>query len=97
MAMEGDVEPSLSYRCGVRSRWLLGDLNRLILAIAGNKKGGGARGQELISFIKHDRRTRLEIEQLRDIHPALYEYRVYAVDMIRAAADRLLHRSSSSE
>jgi predicted ATP-grasp superfamily ATP-dependent carboligase len=94
MAMEGDIELSDDYKCGIRSRWLLGDFNRLLLTMF-RHRNGATRRQELLGFLKHGKDTYLEIESFLDLKPALYEYRTYALDLLRSSTKKLLHRSNT--
>ena len=84
LATEGRVEAPQSYRVGVKSRWLLGDLDHLILRIFKKDQdlhlpsGFPSRTKTLIQFLKfyqpglHD-----EILSLKDPRPFLYELKEY--------------------
>ena len=66
------------YNVGVKCRWLLGDLDSLILQVRG--KGTAISWMDklnaLASFLNFfDRRTRFEVLRIGDLKPFLYELR----------------------
>lgn len=71
-----------AYRTGVRSRWLLGDLDHLLLRLKQNGTalpGAPSLPRLLLDFCRFFRAdTRYEIESLADPGPSLYEMRSYA-------------------
>lgn len=84
VAMEGHVEALQSYRVGVKSRWLLGDLDHLLLRIFKKDKdlhlpnGFPSRTKTLIQFLKFFQRDlHYEILSLKDPRPFLFELKEY--------------------
>jgi predicted ATP-grasp superfamily ATP-dependent carboligase len=74
------------YAVGQRSRWLLGDLDHVLLRL---KSNGAAPADApsmpalMLDFFRFFRKdTRLEVESLSDPGPSLYEIRRYARDLI---------------
>lgn len=76
------AEPLLSYSAGVRTRWLWGDVDALLLRILRKdakqdlSPGAPTRGQSLLAFLRaFGHGTRHEIEHLDDLGPAWKETR----------------------
>lgn len=78
------VVPNNAYRIGTKSRWLLGDLDHLLMRLTKSNSElrldphAGSRGRCLAEFFKlfqHD--LHYEIESLDDPAPALMEYRAW--------------------
>lgn len=77
------AQPLIDYRTGVRTRWLWGDIDALMLrlsrpsALLDLPPGAPSKAGYLADFIKSffDPSTRLEVERLSDIGPAVYECR----------------------
>ncbi|MEP6935713.1 MAG: ATP-grasp domain-containing protein [Nitrospirota bacterium] len=76
--------PNNAYRIGTKSRWLLGDLDHLLLRLTKSNSGlrldphAISRGRCLAEFFKlfqHD--LHYEVESLSDPGPALAEYRAW--------------------
>lgn len=85
----GDAIPSgMTYRSGVRSRWLLGDLDHVLLRLRAN--GSTPRDAQsvpslLMDFCRFFRRdTRYEVESWRDPGPSMFEMRGYVRDIFRS-------------
>jgi predicted ATP-grasp superfamily ATP-dependent carboligase len=76
------------YRVGIRSRWLLGDLDHLLMRVKspGSKPMGAPTLPRLIvDFCRFFRRdTYFEVESLSDPRPALHEMRRYAQELFRS-------------
>ncbi len=77
--------PDNSYRSGIRSRWLLGDLDHLLMRLWKDEAalnlppGSPSKWQCVRDFISvFSRNTHYEIERLGDMRPSLYELRRYA-------------------
>jgi predicted ATP-grasp superfamily ATP-dependent carboligase len=77
--------PDNSYRCGIKSRWLLGDLDHLLMRLWKPKAalnlppGSPSKWRCLRDFTDcFSRDTFYEIEKLGDMGPFLYELRRYA-------------------
>jgi predicted ATP-grasp superfamily ATP-dependent carboligase len=88
MYMGGEVPTRPDYVIGQRSRWLLGDLDHLLLRLTANgamPADAPSMGALLFDFCRFLRRdTRLEVESLRDPGPSLHEVRRYARDLVRS-------------
>ena len=76
--------PNNAYRIGTKSRWLLGDLDHLLLRLTKSNSelhldsNAPSRGRCLAEFCKlfqHD--LHYEVESLSDPGPALAEYRAW--------------------
>jgi len=81
------VAAQTTYHVGVRSRWLLGDLDHLLLRMFGNgpaPSDAPALPALLFDFCRFLRRdTRYEVESWSDPGPSLYEIRTYASNLFR--------------
>jgi len=84
LAMGEPVEPVFSYAVGVRSRWLLGDLDHLTACLLKSRKklqlppGFPGRWQTLLEFFRwNPSRTRLEVLRRDDPRPFLLELKEY--------------------
>lgn len=72
---EQPVAPE-DYRVGVRSRWLMGDLDRLYLVLKDGAMSGGQKWREAWEFMKFMQRgTRFEVNRLGDMGPFWFEVR----------------------
>jgi len=76
--------PENGYRVGVKSRWLLGDLDQLIMRIRSRDRalnlppGAPSRLQALISFCRFfERDTFYEVERIDDLGPSRFEVMRY--------------------
>jgi predicted ATP-grasp superfamily ATP-dependent carboligase len=85
---KGDkIQPKQDYRVGIRSRWLLGDLDHLLARLS--KKGRNdvaipSFGSFLRDFIKiYQKNTYYEVESWGDLGPSLYELRRYLSDGLK--------------
>jgi predicted ATP-grasp superfamily ATP-dependent carboligase len=89
LAIDGDVEPVLTYRIGVRLRWWLGDLDWLLLRLREN--GSLTRRLKAIpEFLRPAGSTaRLETFRRDDPAPAMAEFSQYVRAALRGAASRL--------
>jgi predicted ATP-grasp superfamily ATP-dependent carboligase len=74
--------PTTPYKVGVRSRWLLGDLDQLYLTLKGAPGPGlrrGGRWRAVAEFVRSfNRITRQDVMRLDDPKPFLVELRQYA-------------------
>jgi predicted ATP-grasp superfamily ATP-dependent carboligase len=92
--------PRPAYRVGIRSRWLLGDLDHLIARLRGTDAGtlpGGApsRGRVVADFLKAaGRGLRYDVVRLSDPAPFLHELSQYLRDALGGALRKtpLAHR-----
>ena len=84
------VLPQTSYQVGVRSRWLLGDLDHLLLRLSSRgapPPDAPSIPRLLMDFCRFFRTdTRYEIESWRDPGPSLHEVSLYARDFFRSFA-----------
>jgi predicted ATP-grasp superfamily ATP-dependent carboligase len=94
------VDDARPYRIGVKSRWLLGDLDHLLLRLRGTQDrdlppGAPSRVQAIFEFLKFGGRD-LHYEVLRfdDPQPFLYEAGQYARSALRAAVRVVRQRVS---
>lgn len=76
-----------SYRRGIRSRWLLGDVDHLLARLtrkAAVPADAPSLPSLLVDFCRFFRTdTRYEVESLGDPGPSMYEMRSYARDLFR--------------
>lgn len=82
------VPVQTSYQEGVRSRWLLGDVDHVLARLT--RRGPMPPGSPsvpvlLVDFCRFFRRdTRYEVESWRDPGPSLHEIAAYVADLFRA-------------
>ncbi len=74
------VEPKYTYELGVKTRWLWGDIDSLLMILLKKRatlnlpEGHPGRLRALLDFFgSSGGRSRLEVESLDDIRPALHE------------------------
>ena len=74
------VEPNFAYKKGVKTRWLWGDVDSLLMLLFKNRtslhlpEGHPGRMRSVVEFLRFfGKDLHYEIESLRDIRPALYE------------------------
>ena len=85
MAMgRSETVPENGYRVGVKSRWLLGDLDHLLMRLMKNNRslnlppGAPSKLQSLMSFCRFfERDLFYEIERLDDLGPSGFEIMQY--------------------
>ena len=81
LAKGEDVPPQLDYRVGVKSRWLLGDLDHLLIRWRHPAEANGLPGSllsALLQFLKfHQRDTYYEVFKFDDPGPGWTELRQY--------------------
>jgi predicted ATP-grasp superfamily ATP-dependent carboligase len=85
-AVNEQVEPIRSYRVGTRTRWLLGDIDSLLMVLFWSRKKlnlpAGHRGR--LAYLREfltlwDNNTRYEVLSRDDIRPWLFELRHWLV------------------
>ena len=89
------------YRTGVRSRWLLGDLDHLLIRLRGERgpdgSGDGIRGSRLgacADFLRfYERNTRYEVFRWEDVRPGMREILDYA----RALGSRAVRKKEKRD
>ncbi|HVB34925.1 MAG TPA: ATP-grasp domain-containing protein [Patescibacteria group bacterium] len=84
LATGEDVAPQFSYRIGVKSRWLLGDLDHLLIRLKNAPAPDGSNGHSTsrlracLNFLKpYERDSYSEIFRRNDPRPAWQEWREY--------------------
>jgi len=85
LMVESKWPDQVRYRTGVRSRWLMGDLDHLLITL---RRRNGATGPALASFLRFWG-ARYELERADDPLPALIEKMHYMSDTIRAVRLRI--------
>jgi predicted ATP-grasp superfamily ATP-dependent carboligase len=90
-----EVPAQLEYKPGVKSRWLLGDLDHLLIKLTHAQSPNGARyswGSRLAtgaSFLKfYERKTRSEVQRLDDPAPGWHEIKSYVRNSLRRWVSR---------
>lgn len=92
LAVEQDVPPALVYSPGVRSRWLLGDLDHLLTRLRHSTGPdgaplGGSRVRTLLDFLRFwEPRMRYEVWRLDDPRPGWFECRAYVRELFKASS-----------
>jgi predicted ATP-grasp superfamily ATP-dependent carboligase len=84
LALGLDLPRNLSYRSGIRSRWLLGDLDRLYLVVK-DRSGRYStieKGRQLLGFLKFWESSGYDTLQLRDQGPFRAELAAYLHHLI---------------
>jgi predicted ATP-grasp superfamily ATP-dependent carboligase len=89
-------EPSRTYRLGVKSRWLLGDLDHLLLRLFKRDRdlrlpdAAPSRIRTLLDFLKFaGQGLHYEVLDRDDLRPFLYEVRQYLGALVARGAQRL--------
>lgn len=95
LATQARVEISRDYQVGVKSRWLLGDLDHLLIRLFKKDRnldlppGFPSRTRTLIDFLKfYSPGLHYEVLSLRDPKPFLYEVSQYLRDFFQKRQDR---------
>ncbi|PWT77363.1 MAG: hypothetical protein C5B60_02900 [Chloroflexi bacterium] len=85
--------PPNGYRIGVKSRWLLGDLDHLLLRLFKPKEtlqlqpGTPSKWQSIADFCRFFQRgTYYEVERFNDLGPGIYEWRHYFELLLKAGS-----------
>lgn len=73
------------YTCGNRLRWMLGDLDNLLLQLRSEDYGLAEKANAAARFVQSffDRACRQEVFRWSDPNPALHETRQWLVDLVR--------------
>lgn len=84
LAMGKRVTPQIEYRLGVKSRWLLGDFDHLLIRLKGTRGPNGSNGHNhsrmraCLDFLKlYERDSYYEVFRGDDPKPGLHEIRAY--------------------
>jgi predicted ATP-grasp superfamily ATP-dependent carboligase len=85
----------MKYKSGIRSRWLLGDLDHLLIKLTHSQTPDGARytwGSRLrsvLSFLKpYERGRHSEVQRFGDMAPGWYEMKTYLRNNLRGGKAR---------
>lgn len=88
MARDDEMTAPQAYRIGVKSRWLLGDLDHLLLRLLKRDQalnlpeGFPSRAKTLVQFVKfYEPETYYEILSLKDFRPFVYELSQYLTNL----------------
>jgi predicted ATP-grasp superfamily ATP-dependent carboligase len=92
LAVDGDVEPVLTYDVGVRLRWWLGDLDQLLLRLRHPDRPGGRRAAIREFLAPAGKRTRTEVLRRDDPGPGAVELAQYMGQAGRWAIARVAGR-----
>jgi predicted ATP-grasp superfamily ATP-dependent carboligase len=93
LACGEDAPPQFDYKVGVKSRWLLGDLDQLFIRLT--RSGGlnglserfGSRLGACIEFLKfYERDLHYEVFRLDDSRPGWFELKEYMRDALQKFA-----------
>lgn len=85
LALGKTPAPLSGYRTGIRTRWLLGDLDRLYLVLRKRETGVSdvSRVREILRFMKvFSRNTRYEVNRFGDLKPFFFELGCYLSQLI---------------
>ncbi len=83
MALKNDFDPVLSYKVGVKTRWLLGDLDSLLTTLLGSSDWNPSyrsrsKWKALREFLKlWEKDMHYEILKKEDIRPWIYELKTW--------------------
>jgi predicted ATP-grasp superfamily ATP-dependent carboligase len=86
LAVGDAVTPQFDYRVGVRSRWLLGDLDHLLIRLRaphGQPQNGASKFTAYKNFLAWNHRSRQEVFRMDDPAPAWHELKQYVSDIAR--------------
>lgn len=81
------IEYPSSYRVGIKSRWLLGDLDHLLLVLKQNKLPNSLSVSKLATIARFfklwDKNTAFEVNRIKDIRPFIIEMWLYFMALIK--------------
>jgi predicted ATP-grasp superfamily ATP-dependent carboligase len=93
LAMEDDVKPQFEYKAGIKSRWLLGDLDHLLIRLThargpdGSPGPAGSRLKACLNFMRFwERNLRYEVWRWEDPDPGWFEIKTYLRDLFRRSS-----------
>jgi hypothetical protein len=101
LALQRTFEGPAAYTVGLRSRWLLGDLDHLFMRLCRSSRDlpadAPSKMRSLIEFLKPwRRRLRHEIFRRDDARPAVHELREYARALHLFDTERRAMRASAA-
>lgn len=82
--------PVLQYRTGIRTRWLWGDFDALMIRLFRSPdqldlpSGAPSKVQYLLDFLSYNRNTHLEVERFEDLAPMAYESRQWLSGIVKS-------------
>lgn len=85
LAMGEDVPPAMEYRVGVKSRWLLGDLDHLLIRLrhGGEYNGVATRARAIREFLKfREPDCYYEVYRREDPGPGWFELKSYVRELL---------------
>ncbi len=89
LAQHEDLPAQFDYKVGVKSRWLLGDLDQLLIRLRHSRGPNGFSGRSssrlraCIDFLKlYERDLRYEVFRLEDPSPGWHECKSYVREML---------------
>ncbi len=95
LANEENVPGQFDYKVGVKSRWLLGDLDHLLIRLKHSRELNGfsdfnnSRLRALVDFVKfYERKLHYEILRLEDPSPGWHECKSYIREILRRLGQR---------
>lgn len=87
IAVGDEVAPTNGYRIGVKSRWLLGDLDHLYLTFkngSDRRLSRGSRWRAVLRFLRFfEKKTRYEVNRWDDWRPFVFELKQYPASAVR--------------
>jgi hypothetical protein len=96
METEGVIDPVTDYKAGIKSRWLLGDLDHLLIRLFKTDRNLNLRGglpgrlvtlKEFFKFWQPN--TKYEVNDRDDFGPAVYEMKEYVKDAMKSIVQKL--------
>jgi predicted ATP-grasp superfamily ATP-dependent carboligase len=99
LALGESVPVQRDYRVGIRSRWLLGDLDNLLIRLRGRNWPNGLPGSDrsklkaTLDFLKlYESNSRFDVLRFGDLGPGWFEFK----DYVRATLRSLRRHSSAA-
>ncbi len=84
-----DSATQLAYKIGVRSRWLLGDLDNLLIRLRRQEENNGtSRWSAIGEFLQSDDATRCDVMRREDSAPAWFELQQWVRSFLRSRPDK---------
>ncbi len=90
-----DVPAQFDYQVGVKSRWLLGDLDHLLIRLTSSGEVNGSSSHSVsrlracLDFMKfYERNLRYEVFRFEDPGPGWYECKTYFGDLLKRFSQR---------
>jgi len=92
VAMGKSIPSPLPYRVGLRSRWLLGDLDHLLIRLRARDslRLEGSRWSACVPFFAWNENTRQEVLRRDDAAPGYFELKQYARHLLGKAGIRAI-------